>query len=126
MKIHHGMMSRDVDPGPLFRAPELPVRARPSDPDSSAQADARLRDSGRLGLACLQTFDALTEYLEHNDEPPTTQELAYGDPALVHLFGRRLSDLGKLGYVEKGPRRECRVKGSKATTWRLPARQRRG
>lgn len=105
---------QDVTDLPLFG---LPVRARVTDPPTSAEADAALRRRGTLAAGCAETLRALREYVELWGDPPTTAELANGDAALVHLYGRRLPDLRKLGKVENGAARVCRKTGARAQTW---------
>lgn len=109
--------------GPLFDQTIRPP-VRTSDPESSHQAARRLKQSGALGDGCRETLQALRDYLELWGSTPTTAELAGGDAALVHHYGRRLPDLREAGLVSnpcgadgRAIKRQCRLTGSACMTW---------
>jgi hypothetical protein len=105
---------------------QLPLRpcARNADPVTSALSDRAHRRSGRLARELRETLEALVAW--RGDEPPTCGELAGGDGALIHRFGRRLSDLRDLGWVENTEaKRRCRYTGRVVMLWRVTPEGRR-
>lgn len=85
------------------------------DPSTSHLAEAKLRQSGRLGRQLLETLARLVEW---PSDPPTSRELGGADVRQQYICARRLTDLRELGYVENGGSRVCRRTGEKCLTWR--------
>jgi hypothetical protein len=109
--------------GPLFDRPIRPL-ARTSDPETSHESARRVKKSGALAAGCWDTMAALRQYLALWGSPPTTAELAGGDAALIHLYGRRLPDLREAGLVRNPSwadgqpmKRRCAKTGSSCMTW---------
>lgn len=91
--------------------------ARGSDPDTSAVADRENRASGALEGWLAKCLHALVSWEIAGRPPPTNRELAAGNPALVHQYGRRLNDLYQRGLVERVGKRRCDLSGKVCLTW---------
>mgnify|MGYP001067784061 CR=1 FL=1 len=95
---------------------ERPHRAEPGchagDPETSFQAAARLKASGRLGRQQRTVLEALRQC-----DGSTHAEL--GAFMGVHWLtpARRLPELERAGLVRKGTPRICRIKHSRCCTW---------
>jgi hypothetical protein len=101
--------------GPLFDQIRDP--ARNDGPETSKLSARHLKASGKMNKQCVAALAALREYIARTGVLPTNQELAGGDPALVHIYSRRLADLRVNGAIRKMPARKCRVTGRQAATW---------
>lgn len=93
--------------------------ARTVDPETSKDSARALKRSGKQAAQCAEVLAALREYIETWGDSPTCVELANGDAALVHIFGRRLPDLREAGRVVNAGKRQCRITGRQAMTWEL-------
>lgn len=112
----------------LFDDLEPPRRKKSGHvPATSVEAYRKLNRSGRSSVV----LSWLREYRGRYGGDPTSAELAdYVNGSLgvmsidLHiLYVRRgLSDLLKIGAVEHGPSRRCRVSGKTCLTWRLKGR----
>lgn len=100
--------------GGLF---DIRPTARTVDPDTSKDAAKALKRSGRQAAQCADVLARLREYIDAWGEAPTCAELADGDAALIHVFGRRLPDLREAGRVVNAGKRQCRKTGRQAMTW---------
>ncbi len=95
----------------LFDMP-LPLSRR-TDPISSAEAERRLKISGRWNNQKLMVLRALEKH-----PGVTSAELSVAmDAKDRYLCSRRLPDLLKEGKVRKGPIRTCAVCGVGCVTW---------
>lgn len=99
-------------------APRPP--AATADPETSWAAARKLRQSGQLHAGILRALRLLAAA----DEPPTSHELAGTDLRLRYNLARRLPDALKLGLVDNGNPRPCRVTRHRAVTWWLTERGR--
>ena len=104
----------------LFPAPPRPL-ARATDPTTSHLAARFVARSGVLSTQLRETLTALAAEIVAGQRYPTSHEMAHGDAEKRYLYGRRLSDLEKLGYVEKHAQRRCRQTERQAVTWGLTA-----
>ena len=96
----------------LFDNPPDPKLSRATDPDTSREAEAELKSSGKLGAQCEHVLEIVERY-----QGRTSAELAWLGDLLRHLVARRLPDLEKRGLVRKGDARKCRQNGTNAITW---------
>jgi hypothetical protein len=81
--------------------------------ETSSAADRKRRVSGAQEK---QMIDALKRLIAVNCAV-TNQELAEGDPKLVHIYGRRLSDLREQELVYNPGKKICSLTGHKVLTW---------
>lgn len=93
--------------------PVNPLPARNTDPQSSKEAAHEMVDSGRMAGQRLAVYVALKR---HNN--CTTQELSQASGIPVHIIGRRMTELDRMGLVSRGPQRLCKVGNRNATEWR--------
>lgn len=94
----------------LPRGPQ--ATARRTDPATSHEAAAEHNASGRA-----QAHAAMVMEQVRWQPGSTAAEIGAATNLGHHEAARRLADLEHAGKVRKGPPRECRVKGSKMTTW---------
>ena len=85
--------------------------SRKTDPGSSHEAEAAIRESGRLENQQKMVLEAVHRW------PGSTAKEIDG-----RLFGqveshKRLASLCDQGYIVRGARRKCRVTGFKVATW---------
>lgn len=64
-----------------------------TDPATSHASAEQHERTGQLVGECAQVYAILVAWVWDHGCYPTTMELAGGDRGLVHLYGRRLSDL---------------------------------
>ena len=93
--------------------PRNPLPARNTDPESSKEAAREMIDSGAMASQRMQVYVALQR---HNNS--TARELSDASGITVHVIGRRLTELDRLGMVSRGPQRLCRIGNRNATEWR--------
>lgn len=86
--------------------------ARRTDPITSHLAAKKHRDSGK---ADCHAAIVLAEVRKIPGE--TSAELAQWSGLDRHEAARRLSDLERKGFVKKGDKRICRLRGSLMVTW---------
>lgn len=94
-------------------APVNPLPARNSDPESSKEAAREMTESGAIASQRMQVYVALKR---HNNS--TARELSAASGITVHVIGRRLTELDRLGLVVRGPIRVCKIGNRSATEWR--------
>ncbi len=80
---------------------------------TSAESFATLKDSGKLG----RLHRAVLRGLGESKRPVTGRELS--ERAGLEGAWKRLSELEKLGFVQRVGTRKCFVTGKRATAWRL-------
>ncbi len=86
-------------------------RTRSTDPATSREAEAHMRESGKLAK---QQRLALNHVLLNPGYTAREYEFADG---LAGIFHRRLVELERMGRVRRGEPRKCRVGNVRAATW---------
>jgi predicted HTH transcriptional regulator len=86
--------------------------ARLNDPDTSKEAAERYTTTNR-DTDKGKVLDGVRKHPNH-----TARELAELIQLTQHIVARRLPDLLRDGFVNKGKVRPCWVSGMKAATWR--------
>lgn len=86
--------------------------ARRDDPHTSKEAAQELVESGELGRQHLKVLA-----LVYSSPGNTSAELAGEDLGLRYQIARRLPELERLGWIERGSARQCNQTGHKALTW---------
>lgn len=98
----------------------LPPLARRGDPDTSHIAGEKLQDSGRWETQKHWVAAAMSEHkLISDDSSLTAHEFSRLSGIPHPTCHKRLPDLRKDGIVRMVWKRECRVTGEEAYTWRL-------
>lgn len=93
----------------------LGVRARRTDPESSAAADTYHRASGKRE----RNLDRALRLIARHPGS-TTRELATLDKWCRYELARRCADLKRIGLATHSPRpRECQAGGRQAVAWIL-------
>ena len=92
---------------------ELKRMSRRTDPATSHEAAAELVRSGRLDTQCSEVYAALRRH-----PGATSAEIAAAEGLDRFLVARRLPDLVSRGLAERCQSRVCKVKGTRAITWR--------
>lgn len=87
--------------------------SRGSDPDSSHEAAEAIDATGKRRAQLTATLMAVAAY-----PGSTTLELSGRCSLDRYALARRMPELERLGYVERGPIRQCRVGKRNATTWK--------
>lgn len=105
-----------ASPGPLFD--NVRPISRTNDPDTSHEAERKLRATGALNEQCRKTLHALREHFARYQQDPTTAELAKGDASLIRVYSKRLPDLREMGFVTNTSKRKCEVTKMACRTWR--------
>jgi predicted transcriptional regulator len=95
-------------------APRNPLPARNSDPVSSKEAAADLVESGRQASQRMEVLVALKKH-----DRSTSRELATYAGLDLHMVGRRMTELARLGLVIQGEPRQCKVGNRLACEWRI-------
>ncbi len=95
------------------------ANARSTDPPSSHEAAAKMRESGKLSRHCeivlaLVRANPGRTYAEIYGTATAEQQRELHEAVAV---ARRLPDLEKVGLVRKGEARLCGVKGNRMVTW---------
>ena len=92
--------------------------ARANDPATSHEAAVELTGSGARGRQkdiVLMRLRRMRTML--NAPPPTSAEFAWIHGLDRYMVARRLPDLERDGFVEKGQSRRCTRTGRRAMTW---------
>jgi predicted HTH transcriptional regulator len=91
--------------------------ARRTDPDTSHQAIADLKASGKHAIQMQAVLTTLRRMTSENNLAVTSAELAHHMEVDRHLAGRRLPDLANRGLAKKIGKATCSVNGTRAVTW---------
>lgn len=96
------------------------ARARSTDPNTSHEAAFRVEKGGK---ASTQREMCLREALRCPGQTASEIAVALGIERIIP--GKRLPELREAGFIENGPERICKIRGTMCMTW-VPAAKEEG
>ncbi len=109
------LFGRRLGPPARRLHPDRAPLAAAADPISSHLAAAELTSSGRRASQKAE----IVAWLRTQERPLTSMEITHAADLDRYMVARRLPDLERDGFVERGPMRVCTASGRPAITWRI-------